>query len=73
MRRVLAVSISCSVRKPARPLASFGRLGQRDRDARRAFPCEERRFPEGKETVMPTKQGDVGLLRDPVAQQLLQS
>jgi Pyridoxamine 5'-phosphate oxidase len=28
---------------------------------------------ENKETVVPTKQGDVGLLQDPVAQQLLQS
>src|SRR5207302_5418482 len=28
---------------------------------------------ENKETVVPTRQGDVGLLRDPVAQQLLQS
>src|SRR5437879_13615098 len=28
---------------------------------------------ENKETVVPTRQGDVGLLRDPVAQQLLES
>jgi len=28
---------------------------------------------ENKETVVPTRQGDVGLLRDPVAQQLLQA
>lgn len=28
---------------------------------------------ENKETVAPTKQGDVGLLREPIAQQLLQS
>ena len=28
---------------------------------------------ENKETVVPTKQGDVGLLREPIAQQLLQS
>ena len=31
------------------------------------------RSPERKETAVPTKQGDVGLLRDPLAQQLLQS
>jgi hypothetical protein len=31
------------------------------------------RSPERKETAVPTKQGDVALLRDPVAQQLLQS
>jgi nitroimidazol reductase NimA-like FMN-containing flavoprotein (pyridoxamine 5'-phosphate oxidase superfamily) len=29
--------------------------------------------PKRKETAVPTKQGDVGLLRDPVVQQLLQS
>jgi hypothetical protein len=29
--------------------------------------------PADQETVVPTRQGDVGLLRDPVAQQLLQS
>jgi len=28
---------------------------------------------ENNETVVPTKQGDVGLLREPIAQQLLQS
>jgi hypothetical protein len=36
--------------------------------------CEEKQFPSGQEMMMATsKQGDVDLLHDPVAQRLLQS